>query len=96
MCYIFNKHLGIYYFHALFIHLFIYIYVYTEEYETICVLDTIHFDIYYEEENLKKIVGGYLSIFQFDNHTNIRIDATKPAEHLAKVITNIIIERLKQ
>ena len=51
---------------------------------------------YTQEENLRKIVGGYLSILQFDNHTNIRIDATKPAEHLAKVIANIIIERLKQ
>lgn len=39
----------------LYIYLYIYIYVYTEEYESICVLDTIHFNIYYEEENLKKL-----------------------------------------
>lgn len=39
-----------YYFHAS-IYTFIYIYVYAEEYESILILDTIHLDSYYEEEN---------------------------------------------
>lgn len=48
-----------------------------------------------QEENLRKIVGGYSSILQIDNKSTFRLDATKSVEDLANFIFNVIIERVK-
>ncbi|MCF0217887.1 MAG: dTMP kinase [Malacoplasma sp.] len=48
-----------------------------------------------KEETLKKIIGGYASILQFDNQTVFKLDATKPQMDLALKIFNTIIEKIK-
>ncbi|BAC44607.1 dTMP kinase [Malacoplasma penetrans] len=50
---------------------------------------------YAQEENLKKIIGGYSSILQFDNRNVIRLDALKPVEELANKICATILERVR-
>lgn len=50
---------------------------------------------YSQEENLRKVIGGYSSILQFDNKNVIRLDATKSPEELANRIFVTIIERVK-
>lgn len=51
---------------------------------------------YTQEENLRKIIGGYSSILQFDNRNVIRLDASKSAEELAIRIFSTIIERVSK